>query len=35
LAAVVNPLSDIAGRIPLPGRRLWPFNSERLVDGEE
>lgn len=35
LVGVVNPLSDIAGRIPLPGRRLWPFNSERIVDEDD
>jgi hypothetical protein len=28
LSLVVNPLSNIAERIPLPGRRRWPFRDD-------
>lgn len=28
LSLVVNPLSNIAERIPLPGRRHWPFRDQ-------
>ena len=28
MTKVVDPLSNIAERIPLPGRRLWPFRDE-------
>ena len=28
LSLVVNPLSNIAERIPLPGRRHWPFRDD-------
>jgi len=39
LAQVVNPLSNIADRIPLPGRRprarTRPVTSQRIIDVEE
>ena len=28
MTRVVDPLSNIAERIPLPGRRLWPFRDD-------
>ena len=28
MTRVVDPLSTIAERIPLPGRRLWPFRDD-------
>ena len=41
LSAVVNPLSNIADRIPLPGRRptrrptARPVSSQRVIDHDE
>jgi hypothetical protein len=35
LASVVNPLSSIAERIPLPGRRMWPFLPERIESADD
>ena len=28
MTLVINPLSSIADRIPLPGRRRWPFRED-------
>ena len=28
MTLVVNPISTIAERIPLPGRRRWPFRDD-------
>jgi hypothetical protein len=28
MTLVINPLSNIADRIPLPGRRRWPFRED-------
>jgi len=38
LSQVVNPLSNIAGRIPIPGRRprqsSTPVRSQRVIDAD-